>query len=121
MSGSYYFNAYSNYSYSKKYQHITQRQKSINGEAFYKQQCGFCHNKEELLAPDMQKIKAVYIKKYKEKEAFIKAIVNFVTNPDKSKAIYKDGIDNFSDMPKMPFKEAQIKAVAAYIYDSKTL
>ncbi len=94
---------------------------SQSGENFYKNQCAFCHNAEELMAPDMNKIKAEYLKKFKTKDAFIKAIVSFVKNPDKKNAIYKDGIDNFSDMPKMPFKEAQLKAVAEYIYQTKNL
>ncbi len=92
---------------------------STSGEAFYKSQCAFCHTSEELMAPDMKKIKAVYLKKFKTKEAFIKAVITFVKNPNKKNAIYKDGIDNFSDMPKMPFKDEQIKAVAEYIYSAK--
>ena len=117
---SFFYNAYLD-SFSKESHLIIYNNKPINGEAFYKQQCGFCHNKEELMAPDMQKIKAVYLQKFKDKEEFVKAIVSFVKNPDKSKSIYKDGIDNFANMPKMPFKDAQVNAVAAYIYDTKTL
>ena len=67
---------------------------------FYKKQCGFCHAPEELIGPDMNKIKAVYKKKYTSKEAFVKAVVKFVQNPNKKFAIYKDGIENFMDMPK---------------------
>ncbi len=88
---------------------------------FYKKQCGFCHTSEELIAPDMNKIKAKYLEKFKTKEAFIDAVVKFVKNPDKKGAIYKDGIDNFMDMPKMPFKETQLKSVAEYIYNSPKL
>jgi len=88
---------------------------------FYQKQCGFCHTSEELIAPDMNKIKNTYMDKFKTKEEFIKAIVRFVKNPDKKEAIYKDGIDNFMDMPKMPFKEAQVKAVAEYIYKTSKL
>ncbi len=91
---------------------------ALSGEKIYKTQCAFCHTKEELIAPDMNKIKAAYLKKYKTKEAFVKAVTKFVENPDKKNAIYKAGIDNFTDMPKMPFKEAQIKAVANYIYET---
>ncbi len=90
-------------------------------EAFFKTQCGFCHNKEQLIAPDMNKIKAVYLKKYPTKEAFIKAITAFVKNPDKKNAIYKEGIEKFTDMPKMPFKDAQIKNVAEYIFSTSGL
>ncbi len=88
---------------------------------FYKKQCGFCHTPEELIGPDMKKIKAVYKEKFQSKEAFVKAIVKFVQNPNKKFAIYKDGIENFTDMPKMPFKEEQVKKVAAYIYNNNNL
>ena len=88
---------------------------------FYKKQCGFCHTPEELIAPDMNKIKTKYLEKFKSKDAFIKAVTNFVKNPDKKNAIYTDGIDNFMDMPKMPFKEDQLKAVAEYIYNTEKL
>ena len=93
----------------------------VSGETFYKNQCAFCHNGEELIAPDMNKIKAKYLEKYKNKDAFIKAVTAFVKNPNKENAIYKDGIDNFSDMPKMPFKDTQIKAVAEYIFNATKL
>ena len=93
----------------------------VSGETFYKNQCAFCHTKEQLIAPDMNKIKAKYLEKFKTKEAFVKAVTAFVKNPDKKNAIYKDGIDNFSDMPKMPFKDAQIKAVAEYIFNTNAL
>ncbi len=100
------------------YLHTKPRQ---SGETFYKNQCAFCHTSAQLIAPDMNKIKAKYLEKYKTKDAFVKAIQAFVKNPNKKNAIYKDGIDNFTDMPKMPFKDAQIKATAAYIYSAPKL
>ena len=94
---------------------------SVSPDIFYKKQCGFCHTSEELIAPDMNKIKNAYKVKYPKKTDFVNAVTTFVNNPSKKKAIYKDGIDNFMDMPKMPFKDADIKAVAAYIYDANDL
>jgi len=93
----------------------------ISGEQFYKTQCAFCHTSEELIAPDMNKIKVVYKAKYKTKEAFVKAVTAFVKNPAKKNAIYKEGIDNFTDMPKMPFKDTQIKATVEYIFSADKL
>ena len=93
----------------------------ISAEQFYKTQCAFCHSSEELIAPDMNKIKAVYKAKYKTKEAFVKAVSAFIKNPSKKNAIYKEGIDNFTDMPKMPFKDMQIKATAEYIFSAEKL
>jgi len=100
------------------YSHIKAQQ---SGETFYKNQCAFCHTSEQLIAPDMNKIRAKYLEKYKTKDAFVKAVLAFVKNPVKKNAIYKDGIDNFTAMPKMPFKDAQIKATATYIYSASKL
>ncbi len=117
------FNGINKFSNPQTYQQIKNniRVAQQTPEAFFKTQCGFCHNKEELIAPDMNKIKAVYLKKYPTKEAFVKAIIAFVKNPDKKNAIYKEGIEKFTDMPKMPFKDEQIKAVARYIYSTSGL
>ena len=106
---------------TKAYRHIVVNYNQASGESFYKNQCAFCHTKEQLIAPDMNKIKAKYLEKYKNKDAFVKAVTEFVKNPDKKNAIYKDGIDNFTDMPKMPFKDSQIKAVAEYIFSATKL
>ncbi len=115
----YYFNHNNNKPVNENYQVYMQTQQSA--QDFYRKQCGFCHTQEELIAPDMNKIKAMYLKKYPDKEAFVQAIVKFVENPNKKDAIYKDGIENFMDMPKMPFKKEQIKGVASYIYNNNNL
>ena len=94
---------------------------NVTPKDFYQKQCGFCHSSEELIAPDMIKIKKVYKEKYPNKNDFVNAVIKFVKNPSKKFAIYKLGIDNFSDMPKMPFKEADIKGVAGYIFDNDDL
>jgi cytochrome c551/c552 len=91
-----------------------------NPQAFYKSQCAFCHTSDELIAPDMNKIKAAYLTKYKTEEAFVKAMTDFVLNPSKDKSIYPDS-QKFETMPKMPFKEVQIKEVAAYIFETSKL
>lgn len=89
------------------------------GSAFYKKQCGYCHTTEELIGPDMNKIKAFYLKKYPKKQDFVNAMVSFVSNPSKKNAIYLQDKD-FMMMPKMPFKKDKIKAAASYIFDTKS-
>ncbi len=84
---------------------------------FYKKQCAFCHAGEEMIAPDMKKIKNLYLKKYPQKQDFIQAIVNFASSPSKDKVVYKEALKKFTLMPKMPFKKEDLKSVAAYIYD----
>jgi len=89
------------------------------GDIFYQKQCGYCHEKKELIGPDMNKIKAFYLKKYPKKEDFVNAIITFVSNPSKKTAIYLQDKD-FMMMPKMPFKKEQIKLAATYIFNAKS-
>ncbi len=83
---------------------------------FYKKQCAFCHESEGLIAPDMKDIKKVYIEKFPNKPDFEKAMLEFVKHPTKEKALYKKGLDQYTLMPKMPFKEEDLKGVVEYIY-----
>ncbi len=85
-------------------------------ETFYKKQCAFCHQSESLIAPDMKIIKDVYLEKYPKKSDFIQAMLQFVKSPSREKALYKKGLEEFTLMPKMPFKEQDLKAVIDYIY-----
>jgi hypothetical protein len=64
----------------------------------------------------MKEIKAVYLKKYPQKSAFVEAMLKFVKHPTKEDALYKKGLDKYTLMPKMPFKEEALKGVMEYIY-----
>ena len=83
---------------------------------FYKKQCAYCHESEGLIAPDMKEIKKVYLEKYPQESLFVKAMLDFVKHPTKEKALYKKGLENYTLMPKMPFKEEDLKGVIDYIY-----
>ena len=83
----------------------------------YKNKCGFCHKSDGLMAPNMTAIKAVYLKKFPKKIDFVNAISNFVKQPNKKTALYRKNIENFMEMPKMPFKDEDVKATATYIYE----
>ncbi len=83
---------------------------------FYKKHCAFCHESESLIGPDMKIIKEIYLKKYPKKSEFTDRMLQFVKNPSKEKALYKKGIEEYTLMPKMPFKEEDLKAVIDYIY-----
>lgn len=51
------------------------------GSAFYKKQCGYCHTTEELIGPDMNKIKAFYLKKISQKTRFCQCYGKFCIKP----------------------------------------
>ncbi len=84
---------------------------------FYNKQCGFCHKSDKLMAPNMTEIKKVYLSKFPKKEDFSKHMIDYIKNPSKEKAIFKKGSDSYMTMPKMPYKDKDIKAVVEYIYD----
>ena len=90
---------------------------NTNPEEFYKKQCAFCHESDGLIAPDMKEVKKIYLEKYAKKDDFIKAMLEFVKNPSKDKALYKKSLEDYTLMPKMPFKEEDLKGVIEYIYN----
>jgi len=83
----------------------------------YKKKCGFCHKSDELMAPNMTAIKAHYLKTFPKKADFVKAILNFVKNPSKENSLCKKKVEKYMEMPKMPFKDEDVKAIATYIYE----
>ncbi len=95
---------------------ITEKVK-IKPKEFYAKHCAFCHTSDELIAPDIKKIKSIYLKKYPKKQEFISAMLNFIKSPSKEKAIYKEALGKFTLMPKMPFKEEELKEAIDYIYE----
>lgn len=88
------------------------------------QQCFSCHNPDitgghaSRLGPPMFMVRRHYYKEGVSKEDFTNSIVSFVKKPDEEKAKMKGAIKNFGLMPGIYVDEADIKLIAAYIYDN---
>jgi len=88
-----------------------------------KNQCLICHggapSHDELIAPPMAAIKWRYKKQYDNKADFVKGVVAWGLNPTEETALMKGAVKEFKVMPKPATKEADLKTIAAFIYDNE--
>jgi nitrate reductase cytochrome c-type subunit len=91
------------------------------GKSLMETQCYACHSpkqsREFQAGPVMAEIKTQYLAAYPKREDFIQAIVDFVNDPVASSAIIKDAATRFTPMPKSLYKESDLRAIAAYLFD----
>lgn len=82
--------------------------------------CFSCHSPdasmENRIAPPMAAIKKHYISNKTTEAQFVKELTAFIKNPSKENTKMPDAVKKFGVMPKMDFDEAQLKAIATYIY-----
>lgn len=83
--------------------------------------CYICHNpsssEKNRIGPPMAAIKAHYMKDSENREEFISEFWHFVERPTKEKAKLKGAVKRFGVMPYQKYKEEEIRAIAAYMYD----
>lgn len=93
---------------------------ALDGAKLVQQKCNSCHNPDtppgSRLAPPFFAIQKHYNKEYSSKEDFTTAIREFVLDPSEDKVLMKGAVEQFGVMPKMEFNEAEIQAIANYIY-----
>jgi len=84
--------------------------------------CMICHSIKEkqdaMMAPPFAHIKKKYAKVYSDKGDFIQAITSFTMNPTKDKAQMYGALKQFKLMPKLSYKQSDVEAIAAYIYET---
>lgn len=82
--------------------------------------CFTCHSAKgtqaDRIAPPMIAIKKHYIDENTTKESFVNDLVSFVMNPTEEKSKMPGAIDKFNLMPKLNYSEAQLTAVAEYLF-----
>ncbi|NPA42706.1 MAG: hypothetical protein GXO27_01580 [Chlorobi bacterium] len=86
--------------------------------------CSACHtlepargNHEGLKAPPFPGIVMHYRERYPSYEAFESALVNYVRQPDSSKAVMRGAIAEFGQMPPMPLPEDTLRYIARRLYE----
>jgi len=104
---------------------VNKQQTAQLGEAYelFKTNCYACHNPnteshDAIIAPPMIAVKKMYSMKYTTKEDFVVAVVAWASNPTSENALMKGAVTRFKVMPKQAFKTADLKKIAAYIYDN---
>ena len=89
------------------------------GASKFKAACNSCHNTTGAVAPPAFAVQKHYKKAFASKEEFIKAISNFVSNPNAENALLQPAIEKFGLMPKMQFEKEDLAQIAAYLFDGE--
>jgi Cytochrome c len=103
-----------------------QKEQTVQNDEGYelmKTNCYACHNPnteshDAIIAPPMIAIKKMYTMRFSSREDFIKAVVSWALDPKEENAVIKRAVKRFKVMPKQPFKEADLKKIATYMYDN---
>ncbi|MGE0561693.1 MAG: DUF3365 domain-containing protein [Flavobacteriales bacterium] len=86
------------------------------------QTCFTCHNPDleidSRVAPPLFKIREHYLDDETTQEEFVKNIVHFINNPTEENSIMPGAVRNFGLMPKMTFKDEDIKLIATYLFEN---
>ena len=95
-----------------------------DGYTLLKQRCYICHierpdantDHSKMQAPPMMGVKRHYLQKYPGQKEFVAAIVNWVKQPDSTKALMPGAIQEFGMMPPFPYPDEELKKIAEAIY-----
>ncbi len=86
------------------------------------QTCFTCHNPDmeidNRVAPPLFKIREHYLGDETTKEEFVKNVVHFINNPTEENSVMPGAVRNFGLMPKMTFKDEDLKLIAAYLFEN---
>lgn len=82
--------------------------------------CLSCHNESlnPAKAPPMFGVQNRYKRQHDTEEAFVNALVDFVTHPTEDKALMKRAVKKLGLMPALPLGEETLGNIAAYIYET---
>lgn len=95
---------------------------SEEGKKLMETKCYVCHNPSapengQRIGPPMVAVKAHYLDVYKDKDAFVKGVVEFVKSPSEQNTKMRGAVRRFGLMPSQQFDEGEIRKIAEYIFD----
>lgn len=106
-----------------KHDQVAENTTVAEGKALFKIQCATCHNPEakgdNRLAPPPHAINKHYLKDNKNLNSFTKEMIAFLDEPSIEKAKMKHAVEKFNLMPKMNYKEEDLKKIAEYLYSAE--
>lgn len=84
--------------------------------------CASCHKLAPggdgpVIAPGMGEVRATYLSAFAAKEDFVNALTAFSKNPTAEAALMHEAVAKYGLMPKLGVAEADLRAIAAYLYD----
>ncbi|MDJ0833145.1 MAG: c-type cytochrome [Gammaproteobacteria bacterium] len=93
---------------------------SNEGKTMFETLCMSCHatSGPPTVAPPVFGIKNHVLRAYPKREDFINYIVQWVKQPDASRALMPGAVRRFGVMPALAYPEDQVRKVAEFLYDS---
>jgi len=94
---------------------------SDEGSELFTKLCSSCHVSQgkPTSAPPIFAVVHHVKSAYPEKEAFVKRVVDWVASPDASKTLMAGAVRRFGLMPKLNYKQSEVRKVAEYLYDGQ--
>ncbi len=91
---------------------------AIQGKAVFAV-CQSCHDASlnPPKAPPMYGVQRRYQRQYENQQAFVDAIVQFVSQPTEDRALMKHPIKKLGLMPALPLGDDMLSNIATYIYE----
>lgn len=96
---------------------------AVDGKSVFDRNCSVCHSIQPppKSAPPIKPIAARYHQKFETRELGINYMVAFMKAPSKEKVIADpQALTRFGLMPAMSLTEAELKAVAGWVWDQYT-
>ncbi len=95
-----------------------------DGYKLMENKCFICHFKKpdpskmgQMIAPPMLRVKEHYLPNYQDKEAFVKAVMEYVNNPSEDKTLMPGAVKKFNLMPKVTYDQGELKLIAEALYE----
>ncbi len=96
--------------------------KDLDGKTLMETKCTICHGNgsshDDILAPPMRGVKNHYLEDGMTEDEFVSDIVNWVNNPTEENSKMPGAVKRFKVMPKQEFDQAEVEAIAKYIYNN---
>ena len=90
-----------------------------DGQAIFNNNCSVCHSvtPPPKSAPPIIPLASHYHQKFKNKKDGVNHLAAYLKSPNKDKAIDSQAITRFGIMPAQTLPEAELKAVAEWVWD----
>ncbi len=95
-----------------------------NGPVMLNRYCSTCHaimplrgkGMKEMKAPPFMGVRMHYLRRYPNREEFVRAVATWVKHPDSSKSLMPGAIRRFGLMPALPYPDDTLKKIALELY-----
>jgi mono/diheme cytochrome c family protein len=93
---------------------------SQEGFGLFQSLCMSCHalSGPPTVAPPAFGVKNHVMQVYPQRDDFVNYIVQWVGQPDPSRALMPGAVRRFGPMPAMPYPRDQVRKVAEFLYDA---